>query len=125
MSKILVIPDVHLKPWMFKQAAQALETGEAERAVCLMDIPDNRSRLFDPVLYEETYDAAIDFQKKYPETLWCYGNHDLSYEWLQPESGFSNGRMHGKIRDSIPGTGGEPGGKSRNGAGSQRCDPCL
>ena len=89
MSKILVIPDVHLKPWMFKQAAQALETGEAERAVCLMDIPDNRSRLFDPVLYEETYDAAIDFQKKYPETLWCYGNHDLSYEWLQPESGFS------------------------------------
>ena len=45
MSKILVIPDVHLKPWMFKQAAQALETGEAERAVCLMDIPDKQLTL--------------------------------------------------------------------------------
>lgn len=41
-------------------------------------------------LYEETFDAAIRFQKEFPETLWCYGNHDLSYEWLQYESGFSS-----------------------------------
>ena len=37
----------------------------------------------------ETYDAAISFAKKYPDTAWCYGNHDLSYVWHVPETGYS------------------------------------
>lgn len=88
--KILVIPDVHLKPWMFERAAKILKEGAAEKAVCLMDIPDDWGKAFLIGLYEETYDAAIRFQREFPETLWCYGNHDLSYAWLQPESGFSS-----------------------------------
>ena len=40
-------------------------------------------------LYMETFDAAIAFAKKYPETLWAYGNHDLSYIWNELESGYS------------------------------------
>lgn len=77
--KVLIIPDVHLKPFMFKQAAELMERGIAKRAVCLMDIPDDWDKQFDISLYEQTYDAAISFAKKYPDTAWCYGNHDLSY----------------------------------------------
>ena len=39
--KVLVIPDVHLKPWMFFQAAELMRTGAADRVVCLMDIADD------------------------------------------------------------------------------------
>lgn len=88
--KILVIPDVHLKPWMFDRASEILNSGAAKNAVCLMDIPDDWGQEYNLGLYEETFDAAIRFQKEFPETLWCYGNHDLSYEWLQYESGFSS-----------------------------------
>ena len=55
-----------------------------------MDIPDDWGQEYNLGLYEETFDAAIRFQKQFLETLWCYGNHDLSYEWLQYESGFSS-----------------------------------
>ena len=87
--KVLIIPDVHLKPFMFKQAAELMERGIAKRAVCLMDIPDDWDKQFDISLYEETYDAAISFAKKYPDTAWCYGNHDLSYVWHKLETGYS------------------------------------
>lgn len=87
--KILVIPDVHLKPWMFDRAKEIMDTGAAEKALCLMDIPDDWGQEYNLGLYEETFDAAIRFQKAYPDTLWCYGNHDLSYEWMLDESGFS------------------------------------
>jgi len=88
--KVLVIPDVHLKPWMFDRAAEIMNDSKAEKAVCLMDIPDDWGQEYNLGLYEETFDATIGFQKQFPETLWCYGNHDLSYEWLQYESGFSS-----------------------------------
>ena len=87
--KALVIPDVHLKPGMFKRADKIIEQGAAERAVCLMDIPDDWNQEYNLELYMETFDAAIAFAKKYPETLWVYGNHDLSYIWNEPESGYS------------------------------------
>lgn len=88
--KILVIPDVHLKPWMFGRAKDIMDSGAAGRAVCLMDIPDDWGKKHDLGLYEETFDAAVRFQKAYTDTLWCYGNHDLSYVWLKYESGFSS-----------------------------------
>ena len=87
--KVLVIPDVHLKPWMFERADKIMEQDAAERAVCLMDIPDDWNQEYNLELYMETFDAAIAFAKKYPETLWVYGNHDLSYIWNEPESGYS------------------------------------
>ncbi len=87
--KVIVIPDVHLKPYMFQKAAELLKQGVAEKAVCLMDIPDDWGKQYNIGLYEETFDAAIDFATKYPETLWCMGNHDLSYVWQQPETGYS------------------------------------
>ena len=88
--KILVIPDVHLKPQMFKQATALMHQGIADRAVCLMDIPDDWDTQYNVGLYEETYDEAVRFAKAFPETAWCYGNHDLSYLWHCLESGYSS-----------------------------------
>ena len=66
--KILVIPDVHLKPQMFKQATALMHQGIADRAVCLMDIPDDWDKQYNVGLYEETYDEAVRFAKAFPET---------------------------------------------------------
>lgn len=88
--KVLVIPDIHLKPFMFEQAALLMKDKAADRAVCLMDIPDDWGKQWNIDLYEQTYDAAIEFAKLFPDTLWCYGNHDLSYLWHQFESGYSS-----------------------------------
>ena len=87
--RVLVIPDVHLKPYLFYQALELMEKGEADQAVCLMDIPDDWDREYDIGLYVQTYDAAIEFAKRYPDALWAYGNHDLCYLWNERESGYS------------------------------------
>lgn len=87
--KVVVIPDVHLKPWMFQRASELMKEAKAERAVCLMDIADDWRQQFNLDLYEQTYDAAIAFAGEYPDTLWCYGNHDLCYLWNQRETGYS------------------------------------
>lgn len=88
--KVLVIPDVHLKPFMFEQAAELMRKSVADRAVCLMDIPDDWEQELNIELYERTFDAAIELAVNFPDTLWCYGNHDLSYLWHQLESGYSS-----------------------------------
>ena len=87
--KILVIPDVHLKPWMFERASELLKYNKADRAVCLMDIADDWRQQFNLDLYINTYDAAIKFAQDFPDTLWCYGNHDICYLWNQRETGYS------------------------------------
>ena len=87
--KVLVIPDVHLRPWMFEAAAEVMRKKTADKAVCLMDIPDDWGQEYNLNLYEETFVAAVNFQMAFPGALWCYGNHDLSYVWNQMESGFS------------------------------------
>ena len=88
--KVLVIPDVHLKPWMFKKASEIIAEKKADQTVCLMDIPDDWNQEYNIQLYRDTYAAACEFAKEHPDSLWCYGNHDLSYRWMQPESGFSH-----------------------------------
>ena len=71
---ILVIPDVHLKPWMFRRASELMKEAKADRTVCLMDIADDWRQQFNLDLYEQTYDAAIAFAGEYTGTLWCYYN---------------------------------------------------
>lgn len=88
--KVLVIPDVHLKGWMFDRADEFLKEGYGERAVCLMDIPDDWGMEFDLQAYRDTFERMIAFAQKYPDTLWCWGNHDLSYVWDLTESGYSH-----------------------------------
>lgn len=86
--RVLVIPDCHLKPWMFEKAAAIMSGKRTDNAVCLMDIPDDFGK-DDPDLYKKAYDAAIRFAERFPQSLWCYGNHDLSYVWNKPETGFN------------------------------------
>ena len=87
--KILVIPDIHLKTWIFDRAEEILKDGKADRAVCLMDVPDDWDMEFQIKRYKETFDRAIAFATGYPDTLWCYGNHDVSYPWGKLETGYS------------------------------------
>mgnify|MGYP000155067342 CR=1 FL=1 len=75
--KVLVIPDVHLKPQMFRQAAAIMNTRAADRAVCLMDIPDDWDREYDIALYEETYDEAIRFAARF------WGGNDLLFRRIR------------------------------------------
>ena len=53
--KVQVIPDVHLKPWMFERAAGMMKTGTADKAVCLMDIPDEWNQQLNLDLYMQTF----------------------------------------------------------------------
>ena len=87
--RILIIPDVHLKPWMFDEAKRIMKEGKADNVVCLMDIADDWKQQYNLDLYEQTYDRAIAFAKEFKTSLWCYGNHDICYVWNQRESGYS------------------------------------
>ena len=86
---VLVIPDIHLKTWLFDKAEVILKEGKADMAVCLMDMPDDWDMELRIDRYRETFDRAIAFAVSYPDTLWCYGNHDVSYLWGKLESGYS------------------------------------
>lgn len=96
MRRILVIPDVHLKPEMFDRAEAVLfrmkkESGDEASAVCLGDLADDWRRQYDMPLYERTYARARRFAEKFPDTIWCLGNHDVSYLWPEGrnETGYS------------------------------------
>ena len=52
--RVLVIPDIHLKTWIFDRAEKILKDGKADRAVCLMDIPDDWNMEFQIEQYIET-----------------------------------------------------------------------
>lgn len=39
--RLLIISDVHLKPWMFDGARQLLREHEADRVICLGDLVDD------------------------------------------------------------------------------------
>lgn len=88
--KVLVIPDVHLKSNILLRAMELLREGVAETSVCLMDLPDDWNKQYQIEEYEAVFKSAKEFVKEFPRSLWCYGNHDLSYLWNEMESGFSS-----------------------------------
>ena len=88
MSRVLVIPDVHLKPWIFDEADK-VDKSSYEDIVVLGDLVDDWGKGNDLDAYEETLKRAAEFGKEHGESLWCYGNHDVSYLWDAMESGYS------------------------------------
>ena len=90
MSKVFVIPDVHLKPWIFDKAEELLSQNEYDKIVCVGDLVDDWDQEKNLVLYAETFDAVEKFVNRYPNFLLCYGNHDVSYLWEARESGYSD-----------------------------------
>ena len=88
MSRVLVIPDVHLKPWIFDEA-EKVDKSSYEDIVVLGDLVDDWGKGNDIDAYEETLKRAAEYGKEHGESLWCYGNHDVSYLWDAMESGYS------------------------------------
>lgn len=76
---VLVIPDSHLKPDIFRKAEKIMDAGKMDKAVCLMDIPDewNEQKADYPLMYE----AVFRFIEKYPDSVFLWGNHDYSYSF--------------------------------------------
>ena len=98
--KLLIIPDVHLKPAMVEEAAGLLRRFRAAEkkaegepseyvAVFLGDLADDWEQFLNIGLYERTYDVVSAFAKEFPDTYFCCGNHDMSYLWHKLESGYS------------------------------------
>lgn len=98
MSKVLAIPDIHLKPLIFDKADKILESGQADFAVQLGDMVDDWGEEFNFALYERTLKRAIEFHKKFPKTLWCMGNHDYGYH--HPNMGVRESG-HSRIAEDI------------------------
>lgn len=103
MSKVLVIPDIHLKPVIFDQAEKILESGQADFAVQLGDMFDDWGEESNYSLYDRTVKRAIEFHRKFPKTLWCIGNHDFGYylpEYGRRETGHS-GMQEDTMADNL------------------------
>ena len=86
--KVLVIPDIHLKPWMFQRAAKIMEQGLPERRFVLWIFPMTGIRNITSTYTLRLLTRQSRLQK-IPETLWSFGNHDLCYIWDERESGYS------------------------------------
>ncbi len=90
MARVFVIPDVHLKPWIFDEAADCLSKGKYDYIVCLGDLVDDWGMEYNLPLYEETLQSALRFAEQNENALFCYGNHDVSYVWQKMETGYSS-----------------------------------
>ena len=95
--QVLIIPDVHLKFKMFDRADAILKSGQAEKAVVLGDLVDDWHCEMRDDMYKTLFERARKFHKEHPNTLWCWGNHDLAYFHCHPCSGTSIMHM-GTIR---------------------------
>ena len=89
MSRVFVIPDIHLKPWILDKAEEFISKGKYDQIVSLGDVVDDWDQEYNLNLYEETFDALTAFAIRHPNFLFCYGNHDVSYIWGAHETGYS------------------------------------
>ena len=90
MGKVFVIPDVHLKPWIFDRAEEELKKSDYDYIVFLGDLIDDWGQEENINLYRETFDRLKGFISEHPNFLYCYGNHELSYLWSKYETGYSS-----------------------------------
>lgn len=85
MSKVLVIPDTHLKPKMFDLADKIMKEHRVDYAVQLGDNVD------DFYCYDDQYRnhnaRMLQFKYDHPDTVWLWGNHELSYLLDRPVTG--------------------------------------
>lgn len=85
MSKILVIPDTHLKPKIFDLADKIMREHKVDYAVQLGDNFDD-FYCFEPE-YKKHYARMEQFAKDHPNAIWLYGNHEISYIIERPVTG--------------------------------------
>ena len=88
--RVLVIPDIHLKPWIVDRAEEWFNEKTPDAAVFLGDIADDWDKEWNIPLYNATYDRVIKFCEDHNDrTYVCLGNHDLAYMWGRAVSGTS------------------------------------
>lgn len=77
--KVLVIPDIHLKPWIFDDAQFILKHFNLDKAIFIGDLIDdwNKKNYID--LYKDTIDRAMLFKLQNKTSIFCYGNHEVAY----------------------------------------------
>lgn len=88
MSKVFVVPDIHLKLWMLEEADKIISADGYDKVVMLGDLVDDWGMEYKLDLYDEMLARTADFIVKH-NAYFCYGNHDVSYLWDRLESGFS------------------------------------
>ena len=88
MSKVFVVPDIHLKLWMLEEADKIISADGYDKVVMLGDLVDDWGMEYKLDLYDEMFARTADFIVKH-NAYFCYGNHDVSYLWDRLESGFS------------------------------------
>ena len=89
MSRVLVIPDIHLKPWMLV-GAKGIDRSTYDTAVLLGDLADDWDQGRNTDLYKETLEETGRFLLENTDALFCIGNHDYSSLHFLPETGYSN-----------------------------------
>ena len=77
--KVLVIPDIHLKPWIFDKVEVILNKYKIDKAVFIGDLVDDWNKESYIDLYKDTIDRAMLFKNTYKESIFCYGNHEVAY----------------------------------------------
>ena len=70
------------------EAEKQISNGDYGTIVFLGDLVDDWNQWASISLYNETFDALVDFIIKHPKLLYCYGYHDISYEWEMLETGY-------------------------------------
>lgn len=79
MSKILIIPDVHLNMDIFDSAEILAQKQNIDTFVFLGDLVDTHGVKPSELSYKNVIARAINFKETHPKTYFCWGNHDLSY----------------------------------------------
>lgn len=74
---ILIIPDTHLKPWIFDQADKVIMSFKPDKVVILGDLVDDWNASLPS--YEAMMERCKAFAKDHPDAIWLWGNHDVAY----------------------------------------------
>ena len=77
--KVLVIPDIHLKPWIFDEADKIIDKYNIDNAVFIGDLVDDWGKTYHIDLYKDTIERAELFKCMHKNSLFCYGNHEVAY----------------------------------------------
>jgi len=77
--KVIVIPDIHLKPQIFDRVDRIMYKYDITESVFVGDIVDDWGKSDDIELVKETLDRAIKFKKDHPSCKFCWGNHEVGY----------------------------------------------
>jgi metallophosphoesterase superfamily enzyme len=78
MSKILIIPDMHLKPAILNMAERILACKKADKIVILGDLLDDFYAK--PEDYERFWQKFMQFYREHKDQIvLLYGNHEVAY----------------------------------------------